>query len=134
MSPTEELIMEHMKSSLKFGEGLMIKSLGAGSIYEPDRRSDLWLKAKKDYLGGLALHDTLDLVPLGGWHGLGKELFSKQINDCLLLFFFERASALEVGRLSGIRPSCWRCMTLTRRPTRPSASVCQDSPTSSTRP
>jgi ATP-dependent DNA ligase len=41
------------------------------STYEPDARSQGWLKVKKDYLEGVA--DTLDLVPIGAWYGLGRK-------------------------------------------------------------
>lgn len=39
--------------------------------YEPDKRADSWLKVKKDYLDDLG--DSLDLVPLGAWHGSGRK-------------------------------------------------------------
>lgn len=39
------------------------KSLG--HEYEPSKRTDSWLKVKKDYIEGL--HDTLDLVPIAAW-------------------------------------------------------------------
>lgn len=40
------------------------------STYEPDKRLDSWLKVKKDY----ATHaDTIDLIPVGGWHGSGRK-------------------------------------------------------------
>jgi DNA ligase-1 len=46
-------------------EGLMVKLLdhGQNSRYEPDKRSQAWLKLKKDYLDGMA--GTFDLVPVG---------------------------------------------------------------------
>lgn len=37
------------------------------STYEPDRRAESWLKVKKDYVEGVG--DSLDLVPIGAWHG-----------------------------------------------------------------
>ncbi|RPD59828.1 ATP-dependent DNA ligase [Lentinus tigrinus ALCF2SS1-6] len=71
-------------------EGLMIKLLDSGEIleepnqkkekprrkplpatYEPDKRTSAWLKLKKDYVVGLG--DSLDLVPIGAWHGNGRK-------------------------------------------------------------
>ncbi|KZV63805.1 ATP-dependent DNA ligase, partial [Peniophora sp. CONT] len=73
-------------------EGLMIKVLDNGLVnessddkkekgrqrkkplpatYEPDKRTSAWLKLKKDYV--MTLGDTLDLVPVGGWHGNGRK-------------------------------------------------------------
>jgi DNA ligase-1 len=40
------------------------------STYEPDKRLESWLKVKKDYN---ASADTLDLIPIGGWHGQGRK-------------------------------------------------------------
>ncbi|KIP10885.1 hypothetical protein PHLGIDRAFT_100459 [Phlebiopsis gigantea 11061_1 CR5-6] len=69
-------------------EGLMIKLLDSGEVnensregksrrkplpatYEPDKRTAAWLKLKKDYVSGLG--DSLDLVPIGAWHGNGRK-------------------------------------------------------------
>jgi DNA ligase-1 len=40
------------------------------STYEPDKRLESWLKVKKDYH---ASADTIDLVPIAGWHGQGRK-------------------------------------------------------------
>ncbi|KAK8218122.1 hypothetical protein IWZ01DRAFT_137997 [Phyllosticta capitalensis] len=41
------------------------------ATYEPDKRLDSWLKVKKDYNTSSA--DTIDLIPVGGWHGQGRK-------------------------------------------------------------
>ena len=40
------------------------------STYEPDKRLDSWLKVKKDYS---TTFDTIDLIPVAGWHGQGRK-------------------------------------------------------------
>lgn len=41
------------------------------ATYEPDKRLESWLKVKKDYDSSSS--DTLDLIPIGGWHGQGRK-------------------------------------------------------------
>ena len=41
------------------------------STYEPDKRLDSWLKVKKDY--NSSSFDTIDLIPVGAWHGQGRK-------------------------------------------------------------
>ena len=53
-------------------EGLMLKRLDW--TYDPvwgTRRSNGWVKCKKDYIDGMG--DSLDLVPIGGWRGMGRK-------------------------------------------------------------
>ncbi|XP_073139252.1 DNA ligase 6 isoform X2 [Henckelia pumila] len=52
-------------------EGIMVKSLDVAAGYTPSKRSDSWLKVKRDYVEGL--NDSLDLVPIGGWYGNGRK-------------------------------------------------------------
>lgn len=40
------------------------------ATYTPDQRLESWLKVKKDYDAGA---DSLDLVPIGAWHGSGRK-------------------------------------------------------------
>lgn len=41
------------------------------ATYEPDKRTNAWLKLKKDYVTGVG--DTLDLIPIGAWYGNGRK-------------------------------------------------------------
>ncbi|KAJ7975786.1 DNA ligase [Quillaja saponaria] len=52
-------------------EGIMVKSLDVDAGYSPSRRTDTWLKIKRDYVDGL--NDSLDLVPIGAWYGNGRK-------------------------------------------------------------
>ncbi|KAI9885231.1 MAG: RAD50-interacting protein 1 [Watsoniomyces obsoletus] len=43
------------------------------ATYEPDKRLDSWLKVKKDYDTSSTTDNTLDLIPIGAWHGTGRK-------------------------------------------------------------
>lgn len=61
------LLEQTLLQSLAVGaEGLMLKFLDSRCAYQPSKRSDSWLKLKKDYCEGL--RDSLDLVRLHPVH------------------------------------------------------------------
>jgi DNA ligase-1 len=60
------------------------------STYEPDKRLDSWLKVKKDYNTSA---DTLDLIPIGAFHGSGRK--SKWWSPILLAVRNEATGSLE---------------------------------------
>lgn len=73
---TNDATLTKMKSFLEDAlrsscEGIMVKSLDIDAGYCPSKRTDAWLKVKKDYVEGL--NDSLDLVPIGAWHGNGRK-------------------------------------------------------------
>lgn len=69
-----EQIAEFMRAvAIPRGEGIMAKSLSAHSTYEPDVRTDQWCKLKKDYMGGMGVADSIDVVIIGAWHGNGRK-------------------------------------------------------------
>ena len=71
--PAIETVRAFMLESLDAAcEGVMLKRLdGDKSRYSPSKRSDCWLKLKKDYCENL--RDSLDLVPIGAWFGQGRK-------------------------------------------------------------
>eukprot|EP01006_Ploeotia_vitrea_P012724 TRINITY_DN33638_c0_g1_i1.p1 TRINITY_DN33638_c0_g1~~TRINITY_DN33638_c0_g1_i1.p1 ORF type:complete len:298 (+),score=23.79 TRINITY_DN33638_c0_g1_i1:46-894(+) len=79
-STAQDMVVAAVKMQLKAAkedgcEGLMLKTLqGENSTYTPNVRSEQWCKLKLDYLeGDETLVDTLDLVPIAGWHGTGRK-------------------------------------------------------------
>ncbi|EPQ63305.1 BgtA-20432 [Blumeria graminis f. sp. tritici] len=58
--------------------------------YEPDKRLNSWLKVKKDYS---TTFDTLDLIPIAGWHGQGRK--SKWWSPILFAVRNEETGSLE---------------------------------------
>ncbi len=60
------------------------------ATYEPDKRLDSWLKVKKDYS---TTFDTLDLIPIAGWHGQGRK--AKWWSPILLAVRNENTGSLE---------------------------------------
>jgi len=60
------------------------------ATYEPDKRLDSWLKVKKDYS---TTFDTLDLIPIAGWHGQGRK--SQWWSPILLACRNEETGSLE---------------------------------------
>ncbi|KAJ5007742.1 DNA ligase 3 [Colletotrichum sp. SAR 10_99] len=61
------------------------------ATYEPDKRLDSWLKVKKDYSSSF---DTLDMIPVAGWHGQGRK--AKWWSPILMAVRNEDTGSLEV--------------------------------------
>ncbi|KAF8160810.1 DNA ligase [Crassisporium funariophilum] len=85
MSSIEEFMSKAVENRC---EGLMIKLLDNAKVenptaekqsrlkslpstYEPDIRTSAWLKLKKDYMDSMG--DSLDLIPIGAYHGSGRK-------------------------------------------------------------
>ncbi|KAK0357568.1 hypothetical protein LTR02_000617 [Friedmanniomyces endolithicus] len=62
-NPTEDPTPEASKPTNTRRKALL-------ATYEPDKRLDSWLKVKKDYN---TTADTIDLIPVGAWHGSGRK-------------------------------------------------------------
>lgn len=74
--PTPSKTKKKAKSKIKAGEEEAVEEKKGGrrkallATYEPDKRLDSWLKVKKDYN---TTADTIDLIPIGAWHGNGRK-------------------------------------------------------------
>ncbi|PWN46158.1 ATP-dependent DNA ligase [Ceraceosorus guamensis] len=67
----EDLDQPTFENDVDVGKGVNGRGKALLSSYEPDKRCESWLKVKKDYIEGIG--DTLDLVPIAAWHGMGRK-------------------------------------------------------------
>lgn len=66
-----EQLDDFMDEAVEAGcEGLVIKAVGADSVYQAGARGFLWIKYKREYKSELT--DTLDLVVVGAFAGRGR--------------------------------------------------------------
>ncbi|KAK0279606.1 hypothetical protein LTR35_000362 [Friedmanniomyces endolithicus] len=83
-NPTEDPATEASKPTNTRRKALL-------ATYEPDKRLDSWLKVKKDYN---TTADTIDLIPVGAWHGSGRK--NAWWSPILLACRNEESGTLEV--------------------------------------
>ena len=109
----ETRVQEYLHEAVQGGaEGLMIKLAGIlgttgrpsafSCHYESGVRSHTWLKVKRDYVAGVA--DTIDVVPIGAWHGTGRKAQRNFLSPVLLAVYDDREDVYK---------SICRCMTFT---------------------
>jgi len=71
LTENPEELEHYFNKAVSLGcEGLVVKSIGAESVYQAGARGWLWIKYKRSYKAQVA--DTFDLVPVGAFHGRGK--------------------------------------------------------------
>ena len=81
--PDNQYLLDHLNDAVYRGmEGLVLKA--AGGQYALNDRSASWIKFKPDFVSGL--HDTLDLLLVGGYYGVsGQHQALLLIRPCLVL-------------------------------------------------
>jgi DNA ligase-1 len=102
----ESIVQGALEDAIRGGaEGLMIKLTGEDPAvtshpnvstttfakssrtfgYESGKRGKLWLKLKRDYVNGYA--DTIDVVPIGAWHGSGRKAVNAFLSPVLFAVY-----------------------------------------------
>ena len=80
--PDNQYLLDHLNDAVYRGmEGLLLKA--AGGQYGLNERSASWIKFKPDFVSGL--HDTLDLLLVGGYYGVSGTTRAHHSNSPLSL-------------------------------------------------
>ncbi len=71
LTEKSDVLEQYFDEAVSLGcEGLVVKNIGAESVYQAGARGWLWIKYKRSYRAEVA--DTFDLVPVGAFYGRGK--------------------------------------------------------------
>jgi hypothetical protein len=72
-----------------------------------DKRTSAWLKLKKDYVVGLS--DSLDLIPVGAWHGNGRKVtHCLSAHRCIAALMLPAGTVVESSSISCVGQDTWQ--------------------------
>eukprot|EP01017_Pseudomicrothorax_dubius_P032816 TRINITY_DN4334_c0_g1_i4.p1 TRINITY_DN4334_c0_g1~~TRINITY_DN4334_c0_g1_i4.p1 ORF type:complete len:672 (+),score=145.76 TRINITY_DN4334_c0_g1_i4:1902-3917(+) len=93
----DDIFSEFDKAIARNEEGIIVKRLD--SVYEPNERSNAWIKLKGDYIEGMT--DTLDLLIVGGYFGEGRTRIGMgDWSEHITHFLCALAKKVDLGRPS----------------------------------
>ena len=99
---------------------LMVSLTFRSLMIEPDKRTLGWCKVKKDYADG---SDSMDLVPIGAWHGYGRK--AKWWSPILLALRNEEEGTLQAvcKCMTGFTDQFYKDLNVTYSPDGPNTAL-----------